>query len=326
MKNKKLTLIVSRSFLILICGSLFFACQDKEKREAEQKDEIVESSKEKESTTKENTIVTNSMEFKTKDEWESGWNTIKYKNNSNETHFVIMEKYPEGKGIEDANAELVPPFQEGMNAIIAGNPEETNAAFAKIPEWFQQVQFKGGIGLTSAKTTSESTVYLEPGTYLMECYVKMANGVFHSAQGMLKEIKVIQADSTGLKLNQDHIIKIDATNGITFEDRVSPGEKIFKVEFGEQKVHENFNKHDVHLVWVDAGADIMQLNNWMNWASPEGLQTPSPQGFRFIGGMQELNEGGVGYFKADLKPGTYALVSEVPDPQSKGMLKTFTVK
>ena len=113
---------------------------------------------------------------------------------------------------------------------------------------------------------------------------------------------------------------------LRFDERVSPGVKTFKVEFGEQKVHENFVMHDVHLVWVDEGADILNLNSWMNWADPKGLQTPVPEGFRFMGGIQEMAQGGTGYFTVDLRPGNYALISEIPDPQSKGFLKTFSVK
>jgi hypothetical protein len=125
---------------------------------------------------------------------------------------------------------------------------------------------------------------------------------------------------------EDYTIAIAANEGITFDERFTPGEKIFKVNFGEQKVHENFVMHDVHLVWVDEGADISKLNSWMNWADPDGLETPAPEGFKFLGGIQEMEEGAVGYFTAELRPGNYALISEIPDPQSKGMLKTFTVE
>ncbi len=64
----------------------------------------------------------------------------------------------------------------------------------------------------------------------------------------------------------------------------------------------------------------------MNWTDPKGLQTPAPKGFKFLGAMQEMAAGKTGYFTADLRTGTYALISEVPDPKSKGLLKTFSVK
>lgn len=316
--------------ILLFCLGMFLitGCKDdkkdKEEDATEEKSEVAE--KEADNSPRKVNIVTNSMEFKTKDKWQSGWTTIKYRNNSNETHFILFDKYPEGKGIEDAENEVSPPFQEGMDLINAGKMEEANAAFGKLPEWFQEVEYTGGVGLIAPKSTAQSTIFLEPGTYIIECYVKMANGVFHNTQGMTKEIEVTEADDTTEAPEPDYTISINATDGIVFDESVSPGEKTFAVDFGEQKVHENFVMHDVHLVWVDQGADMSKLNSWMNWADPKGLQTPSPEGFKFMGGMQEMRAGNKGYFTTELRPGNYALISEIPDPQSKGMLKTFTVK
>ncbi|TRO67099.1 hypothetical protein [Christiangramia sabulilitoris] len=327
MKIDKLISACLHSLFIIFFSVSFLSCQDEKKKDPEnQTEEIQESKKETERGPDVTTIVTNAMEFKTKDKLDSGWHTFRYNNKSNETHFVLFDRYPDGYGIENAKTELIPPFQEGMNFIIEGKMEEANAAFAKIPEWFQGVKFKGGVGLISANSTAESTIYLEPGTYILECYVKMPNGMFHSAQGMVKEIQVVAADSSKAEIREDYTVSINATEGIVFNQNPSAGKKIFKVDFGEQKVYENYVMHDVHLVWVGQGSDISQLNDWMNWAAPEGLQTPAPQGFKFLGGMQEMDSGGTGYFTADLRPGNYALIAEIPDPQGKGMLKTFTVK
>ncbi len=320
--------IRSKSVMTLMLAAfLLIACQDKKK---EEDDESVQTTKMEKVEVNESseviTIVTNAMEFKTKDQWKSGWKNLRYKNNSNETHFILFDKYPEGKTIDDGLKDIAPPFQKGMDLINEGKFEEANEAFSQLPEWFQEVEFTGGVGLISAKSTAESTIYLEPGTYVIECYVKMPNGVFHNVQGMAKQINIAPADSTGAEIKEDYNINISANEGITFNERFSSGEKVFKVNYGEQKVHENFVMHDVHLVRADEGADMAKLNNWMNWADPDGLQTPSPEGFRFLGGVQEMKEGGVGYFKAELRPGNYVLISEVPDPKSKGMLKTFTVK
>ena len=329
MEIKNLKVYLNRISLLGLLLIFLAACQDKEKKDKnEEKTTSDTEVRRKASLTSDAvTIVTNAMEFKTKDTWNAGWNTIKYRNNSNETHFILFDKYPEGKTIEDAEKEVGPPFQNGMDLINEGKFEEANEEFGKLPEWFQQVEFTGGVGLISAKSTAKSTIYLEPGTYIIECYVKMANGVFHNTQGMAKQIEVVEAEESNNEEPQaDYTINISATDGIVMDERPSPGNKTFAVEFGEQKVHENFVQHDVHLVWMDEGADMAQLNSWMNWADPKGLQTPAPQGFKFLGGMQEMATGGTGYFTAELRPGNYVLISEVPDPESKGLLKTFSVK
>ena len=51
-------------------------------------------------------IITKNMDFLMSDTIPSGWNTLRYKNQSNQTHFVLIDKYPEGKSSKDAE-ELV---------------------------------------------------------------------------------------------------------------------------------------------------------------------------------------------------------------------------
>ena len=41
--------------------------------------------------------------------------------------------------------------------------------------------------------------------------------------------------------------------------------------------------------------------------------------------MNDAPEGSIHYFEATLQPGTYVLISEVPNTSEKGLLKTFTV-
>lgn len=325
MKIRNFYLQAGNAILILSFCCLAISCKNENKEQDEtSKSEISQDSEDSEKDVI--TIVTNSMEFQTKDTVAAGWNTFEYRNKSNETHFVLFDKYPEGKGLEDAKSVVAPIFQEGMDLINEGKMEEAGAAFGKLSEWYQEVEFKGGVGLLSPKSTAQSTIYLEPGTYVIECYVKMPNGVFHTTQGMAKELTVVEKNKAGDEAEADYSIAINVNEGIKFDENVTSGKKTFAVNYGEQKVHENYLMHDVHLVRAEEGADMSKLSKWMNWADPEGLQTPAPGGFKFLGGMQEMKEGGTGYFTAELRPGKYVLISEVPDPESKGLFKTFTVK
>lgn len=330
MSESKLSTSISRILFLGGLSVILFSCQfgnDKKKEQiAENTDPELNAAELKTEESKSIKIVTNSMEFITKDEYPPGWNTFKYENNSNETHFVLFEKYPEGKGVEDGEREVAPVYQEAMDLINEGKVEEGFAAFAKLPEWYKKVEFLGGTGLISPKSTAQSSFFLEPGTYIIECYVKMPNGSFHVNQGMVKEINVPQGAPQKLDATADHTIAIGIDKGISIDGPVRAGEKTFKVNYGKQKLHESNLMHDVHLVWMEAGSDINVLNKWMNVATPEGLQTPAPAGFKFLGGVQEMPTGSTGYFTADLKPGNYVLISEIPDPKGKGLIKEFTVK
>jgi hypothetical protein len=98
---------------------------------------------------------------------------------------------------------------------------------------------------------------------------------------------------------------------------------VVEVTFTDQKVHENFVGHDVHIARIDDEALLATLETWMVWSNPTGLETPAP--VPFVGGLNEMPTGSVGYFTVTLEPGTYAWISEVPGASAKGMLRVFTV-
>jgi len=270
-------------------------------------------------------IITEVMDFQTVDTIPSGWNTFKYINNSDETHFFLFDKYPVGKTIEDMEKEVAPTFQKGMDLINEGKAEEGFAAFNKLPAWFFEVVFSGGSGLLSPGHASETTINLVPGYYILECYVKMENGKFHSTMGMTKPI-IVTADDSGNKAPDATVnITLSSTDGIILNNPITKGKQTFAVHFKDQIVHENFVGHDINLVKLDKNINLETLEKWMNWADPEGLISPAPQGFIFLGGVNDMPAGSTGYFTLTLEAGNYALISEVPNASSKKMLMSFTV-
>ena len=270
-------------------------------------------------------IITEHMDFQMPDTISSGWNTFRYKNLSPQTHFFLIDKYPEGKTSADAEKLVAPVFDSAMKLIMDGKTEEGFAEFAKLPEWFSEVVFVGGSGLLSPNQTAETTLNLKPGKYLMECYVKMSNGVFHTSMGMTKDIVVSNQDSGNKALVSDIDISISSTEGIVFNDSISAGKHIFSVWYKDQIVHENFVGHDVNLVRLHENANLEELEIWMNWADPKGLIEPAPYAVTFLGGVNDMPSGNKGFFTANLEPGQYAFISEVPNATGKNMFKIFTV-
>ena len=270
-------------------------------------------------------IVTNAMDFQCVDTLPSGWNTFEFINRSTETHFFVFEKYPEGKRIDDTKKEVFPPFDKGMDLINAGQLDSGYAAFNDLPAWFFEVVFCGGSGLLSPKQTSITSIHLDPGYYIMECYVKMVNGEFHSVMGMAKEMIVSDEVSKVSEPSSDVNISISSTEGISIDKDIVKGHHVLSVNFIDQIAHENFVGHDVNLVKLDDNADLDALESWMNWSDPKGLISPSPEGLTFLGGVNDMSAGSTGYFEVDVSPGNYAFISEVPNSMSKNMLKTFMV-
>lgn len=270
-------------------------------------------------------IITQNMDFQMPDTITSGWNTFRYKNLSPQTHFFLVDKYPEGKTSEDAENLVAPVFESAMKLITEGKTEEGYAEFAKLPEWFGEVVFVGGSGLLSPNQVGETTLNLKPGEYIIECYVKMSNGMFHTSMGMTKDIVVTKIDSGNKALISDIDISISSTDGIIFKDSISSGKHTFSVYFKDQIVHEHFVGHDINLVKLDENANLKELENWMNWADPKGLIEPAPSDITFLGGVNDMPTGNIGYFTATLEAGSYALISEVPNSLNKNMFKTFVV-
>ncbi len=258
----------------------------------------------------------------------SGWTTFRFRNESPVVHFIVVEKMPAGHGVEAHQAEVAPVFQDGLNLLVAGQVDSALQRFGDLPAWFSEIVFLGGPGLTASGRTSQATVYLEPGTYLLECYVK-TDGVFHSfnpdpdTYGMVHQFTVTEEPSGAAEPSATVRIEISAAGGIVMEGTPQPGKQTVAVHFIDQTVHENFVGSDVHLVRVTQEPDLEALERWMDWSQPGGLQTPAPA--IFLGGLNEMPAGRTGYFTVVLEPGDYAWISEVPGSLEKGMLKRFHV-
>ncbi|MFW6175563.1 MAG: hypothetical protein ACOC7L_01945 [Acidobacteriota bacterium] len=259
-----------------------------------------------------------------------GWTTFRFKNRSHAPHFMIIEKMPEVNGdqktVEDSKAEVVPVFQNIMDDINGQAPSFPDAGFT-LPDWFDQVVFLGGPGLTSPGETSETRVHLEPGTYVIECYVKTEDGVFHSTNGMIEGLVVNERSNAASEpAGASARVTVSSTDGIQVDGDVGrPGVHTFEVHFDDQTAYSHFLGHDVHLVRLEDGVGMEKLETWMNWVVPGGLAGHVPEGATFLGGVQDMPAGSTAYMTARLTPGDYAWIAEVPDPSAEGMLVTFSV-
>lgn len=271
-------------------------------------------------------VVATGLDFQVPDEIPSGWTTFRFLNQSGMTHFAIIEKMPTFEGeqmtVEDSKAEVVPVFQNFMDSFNGTELSYPEAGF-ELPAWYGEVVFMGGPGLTGPGQTSEVTQYMEPGTYVIECYFKTADGVFHSTLEMIVGLTVTDDVSRAKEPKANLELTISSENGIEVNGDPRPGNQSVSVRFEDQAVYGHFLGHDVHLARVDAGTDINEVADWMSWTVPGGLASPAPA--EFIGGIQDMPAGETGYINVLLKPGTYAWIAEVPDPEGKNMLETFTV-
>ena len=276
----------------------------------------------------------------------SGWTTFEFTNASPVDHFFVIYRVP-NEGVEAAAEAGEPlldywfkgvtePFQSEFNPYVNGeiNYEEfTDNLVGVILEnapWFFDpgAAPMGGPGFTAPGKTSENTVYLESGDYVVECYVKDEEGQFHSYLGMLELLHVSAEESGTDEPVSLSTVTISASNGIQHEGNLQSGEQVIKILFEDQDTYAHLLGHNVQLVRFDDKPTqnlLDELSSWMNWANPDGLVDRSPSGTEFIGGTMEMTAGATTYFHTNIEPGHYAWIAEIPDPAGHDMLKVFEV-
>lgn len=278
------------------------------------------------------------------DEIPAGWTTFELENTTSQTHFAYLSKVPQaaideadeaGRDLLDYYVERVTrPFQWVMDTMDNGktpNPDDRFSEEQVFPGWFADVLPSGGVGLTSGHGTSATTVTLDPGEYILECYVKNADNVFHSYHGMIESLTVTD-DQGGTEPAADTAISL-STDGIDAPAELAQGQHTVAVEFEDQQLYDHDLGHDVNLIRFDEETTVADVNAWMNWQDPVGLVSDGTEPGTFLGGADAIltqglmagEENETAYVHVGLVPGQYAWVAEVPDPNAKGLLTEFTV-
>lgn len=283
----------------------------------------------------------------------AGWTTIRQVNASHTVHFVYMIKVPEAQAdmTREEYLEGTPKaFQDAWDPYFAGD-DDVNAFFdnlvSALPEWWADTVPSGGPGFLSGGRTGTTTMNLAPGTYFVECYVLDGDGVFHNTHGMLEKLVVTDQANEAREPEADMQVRVSAAGGIAFDtENIQPGAKTIEVIFEDNLAYGHGLGHDVHLVRLDDGTTVEDVNVWMNYldvgadglyadrgALISGGDKPEPE--TFLGGVQDVFAAEYpqsAHFHVDLKPGRYALVAEVPNPMQPdpdnpemSMLKTFSV-
>ncbi|QOC23011.1 hypothetical protein IC757_02275 [Wenzhouxiangella sp. AB-CW3] len=270
----------------------------------------------------------------------AGWTTINLRNQSSSTHFGLLLRMPEETS--DVTAEefiqnVYVPFQQEWDPYFVGEID-VEEFIANLMDALHGGDYasthSSGPGMTAGGITSSTTVYLEPGTYFIECYILDDDGVFHTSHGMFKRFVVVDEESESSEPEADYQVSISSTDGLMLEsENIQPGPATFKVTFEDNMLYGHNLGHDVHLIRLDGGTTVQEVNDWMDYldvgedgyyadrgamVSASGQRGPQT----FLGGTQSLfphAETGqdfplTAYFHADLTPGDYALVAEVPNP------------
>lgn len=268
-------------------------------------------------------ITATDFEFDAPEAIPSGWTTIRFENAGEQEHFVYLYRLPDDVTYTEFRTEAMGPFARVWNRYASGELSRSEAGEAlgsEMPGWFfTGVTAAGGAALTEPGETSRTTVRLEPGTYVMECYVKTPKGTWHTERGMQTELTVT-AESNGAAPPEADVEVTLSNYAVAAPDSVEAGERTFAVRVEESP--EGFNAHDLNLFRLEGATSVDSVVAWMDWMDLDQFRAPAP-GYS-LGGVDQLAAGRTGYATVELTPGRYAWVSE--GYGARGVVHEFTVE
>ncbi|HMQ51839.1 MAG TPA: hypothetical protein PKE64_17195 [Anaerolineae bacterium] len=218
------------------------------------------------------------------------------------------------EGQEPHHAQLV-RLNEGVTLA------QFQAALQQGPEAaFPLLAFVGGPGLVDPGLSSQVTLDLVPGQYVLLCFIPSHDGVPHLAKGMVRPLEVVaRTEQVEVANPQADLIVKMVDFAYVLPAEIKAGRQVWQI------VNEGPQPHEIMLVKLAEGKSMADLQAFLQ--SPHGAPP-----FSQIGGFQGINAGASGWLNLDLTPGEYAAVCHIPDPASGhahselGMVRAFSVK
>lgn len=256
--------------------------------------------------------------FMAPDTISSGWVTLSFKNaRGMEVHELGLAKLPDGKNFADYLTEIFPPWQSALEKAQNGDIQDSeisSVAYEMLPEWNSDIQYVKSRGLISGGHQVENIMNLEPGTYVIECWVKTKNGEIHISRGMIRPLTVVDTGNNASAPEPDYEITVGAS-GVKTSGELTTGKHMFSLGF-ELNENDQLVYDDVHLIRVSDSTDLAQVADWLPWYKAGGLRAPEPA--EFFGGADaygSIPEGGKTYFSIDVPPGRYAWIVQAPSEE-----------
>ena len=210
----------------------------------------------------------------------AGTTTITLTNTGKETHQAQLARIADGKTFAD---------------VLAALQQDEGAAFALF-------SFAGGPNGVAPGAKVSVIQKLEPGSYVILCFVPAPDGLPHLAKGMVAPLQVTAPATAGA------LPAADAT--LTLKDFGFEG--LPSVSSGRHSVtvtNQGPQPHEATIVKLNDGVTVDALRTQL----ASGGLPAGPPPWQFAGGMGALTSGGSGVMNLDLQPGRYAFICQVPD-------------
>ncbi|MEY2477143.1 MAG: hypothetical protein QOG87_2458 [Actinomycetota bacterium] len=223
----------------------------------------------------------------------------------------------ENKGKEDHQAQLL-----RINDGVTPQQLQEAATDTTGEKLLGLTTISGGVNGIAGGTTQSAVTKLDPGSYLMLCFIPAPDGQPHVAKGMQTQLTVSAPAAEGTEPKYDfEVVGKDFTFDIP---AIKSGEHT--IEFK----NDGPSPHEATLYKVADGKTADDVQKFL--ATPPGTPPSGPPPFAGAGGGAAIMPNTGTFPTIDFTPGTYVFTCFVPDQKTGkphiqlGMFKAFEVK
>jgi len=246
-------------------------------------------------------VVATDFAFSAPDTIPAGVVTMWVVNQGKEPHQAVILRLAPGKTAAD--------FASGLAAMAKtpGTP----------PPWTAEA---GGPNAELPGDSGNATQVLQPGTYVLACFVPSRDGIPHVMKGMLRTIVVTGAPVAAPKEPDADVVVTLTDYAFALSKPVTAGAHTFRVD------NNGAQHHELVLVGLAPGKKIKDVSAW----AEGGMKGPPPM--TRIMGVGGIDAGSHASFSGTLSAGNYGLICFLPDVKDgkshdvHGMMLDFTVQ
>jgi hypothetical protein len=194
---------------------------------------------------------------------------------------------------------------------------------------FALTRWHGGIATIMPGQSQRAVINLDPGQYVLSCFVESPNGLPHFMEGMFAPFKVVANASANQTIEPTADGEVIIKNfSFTLPD-LYPGTMILKVTNQDPMAHE------MNLLKLADGKtmqDVMTFLRKKKGPPPLNEASYGPAPYTYAGSLQPIENGMSNWVEVHLTPGNYVAMCFIPDPHThlshveEGMIKQFTVQ
>jgi hypothetical protein len=202
------------------------------------------------------TVVASDFAYEAPEQIPAGVTTVRMVNNGAEPHHAVIAKIDAGRTLDELLAEY----------------QSDNL-------WPDYITYVGGPGEAMPGDSSSVTLMLEPGRYVLVCFIFSPDGALHLMKGMTRVLDVVESDrQLAAEPTPDVTVRL-ADYAFGFSGPVPSGDVTFRVENAGPQVH------DLVIIQTEPGKSVEEFLGWLE----SGSEGPPPG--RIVGSITGMNTG-----------------------------------